>query len=65
MKFIHKLLNKEKTPWVKIVWEAYYSSTHPGDRSIRSYWWKDILKLLHKFKQIYNYKVGKGDTILF
>ena len=31
MKFLHKFFNKENTPWVKIIWEAYYQDSLPGD----------------------------------
>ena len=46
-----KFFNREDIPWVALVWESYYAaSSLPSMSKKGSFWWKDILKLLDKFK---------------
>lgn len=65
MKFLHKFLNREDIPWVQMVWETYYSNTLPGDRSVGSFWWKALLKLFPKYKEVALCNIGQGDTAFF
>lgn len=30
MKYLHKFMNKEDSPWVNIIWETYYQDYLPG-----------------------------------
>lgn len=39
MKNLFKFLNKEDTPWVKLIWENYYLSSTPDDKLKGSVWW--------------------------
>ena len=51
LKNMHKFYNKVDTPWVHLVWDKHYQ-----DEKLRShikkgsFWWRDNLKLLDKFK---------------
>lgn len=65
MKYLHKFMNKEDTPWVNIIWETYYQESLPGERMVGSFWWKTVLKLLPMYKTHARCKANKGDTTLF
>jgi hypothetical protein len=46
IKHLHKSFNREDLPW-----EQYYGSGKlPGNSKKGSFWWRDVLKLLDKFK---------------
>jgi len=46
-----KFFNREDLPWVSLVWESYYEAgSLPSLAKKGSFWWRDILKLLDKFK---------------
>ena len=46
-----KFFNKKDIPWVNLVWEKHYSNVKLPSRIKKgSFWWRDILKLLDKFK---------------
>jgi hypothetical protein len=61
LKHLHKFFNKDDTPWVSLVWEKYYGSgSLPGNSKKGSFWWRDILKLLDKFKGIARVEVRNG-----
>jgi len=51
LKFLHKFFNREDIPWVNLIWETYYRNDRlPISNNKGSFWWKDIIKLLDKFK---------------
>jgi hypothetical protein len=53
LKHLMKFFNKEDIPWVALVWEYYYENgCLPSSTKKGSFWWRDILKLLDKFKGI-------------
>lgn len=53
LKHLMKFFNKEDIPWVALVWECYYENgCLPSSTKKGSFWWRDILKLLDKFKGI-------------
>lgn len=54
MKHLHKFLNHEDFPWVKLIWESYYPGVVLSNRPMGSFWWKSVLKLLHQFNMISN-----------
>jgi hypothetical protein len=63
LKNFHKFFNKAEIPWVQLVWEKYYSNGKlPSHITKGSFWWKDILKLLDKFKGLARVKIFRGDT---
>lgn len=59
LKFLHKFFSKADMAWVNLVWENYYSNGElPGQNHRGSFWWRDILKLLDKFKGLARVIVG-------
>ena len=51
LKHLMKFFNKEDLPWILLVWESYYEAgSLPSLAKKGSFWWRDILKLLDKFK---------------
>jgi hypothetical protein len=66
LKFLHKFFNREDIPWVQLIWNTYYSAGKlPGQHKKGSFWWRDIVKLLHKFKNLTSITVADGSTVLF
>jgi len=48
---LHKFYNKHDIPWVNLVWEKHYGNGKlPSHIRKGSFWWRDILKLIDKFK---------------
>lgn len=65
IKHLHKFFNKEDIPWVSLVWEKYYGSGKlPRSGRKGSFWWRDIVKLLCKFKGMARVQIGNGSTCL-
>lgn len=61
VKHLHKFFNREDIPWVSLVWEKYYDSGKlPGNTKKGSFWWRDIVKLLDKFKGMARVEVKDG-----
>ena len=53
MKNLHKFYNRHDIPWVKLIWENYYSDAKlRGDSMIGSLWWKLNLHSLISLKQL-------------
>jgi hypothetical protein len=46
-------------------WKYYPNGKVPGHTMKGSFWWRDILRLLHSFKGIAQVQLGTCDTILF
>jgi hypothetical protein len=64
-KHLHKFLNRANLPWVKLVWEAYYSTALPPNNSRDvSFWWRYCLKCLPGFKALAQCSVASGASIL-
>jgi hypothetical protein len=65
LKQLMKLLNKEDIAWVALVWESYYkASSLPSMAKKGSFCWKDILKLLDKFKGRARAKINNPKSCL-
>lgn len=63
IKHLHKFFNKEDIPWVSLVWEKYYSSGKlPGNSKKGSFWWRDIVKLLDKYKGMAKVEIKNGSS---
>jgi hypothetical protein len=63
LKHLNKFFNKEDIPWVSLVWESYYGSdTLPSQGRKCSFWWRDILKLLDKFKGMAKVNINNGKS---
>jgi len=66
LKFLHKFYMRMNLPWVKLIWDAYYNDDSlPGQKKRRSFWWRDIVKLLDTYKSLASVKVAEGTTVLF
>jgi hypothetical protein len=65
MKHLHKFYNKANLPWVSMSWELYYSTSLPPARTREvSFWWRDCLKLLPRFKDLAKCEFVQGNAIL-
>lgn len=66
MKFLDKFFNKKDIPWVNLVWEKHYRGGRlPGTVKKGSFWWRDVIKLLQKYKDMVSIKVNNGSSCLF
>jgi hypothetical protein len=53
MKSLHKFFNKLNIPWVKLIWEYYYSNgKFPRTKKIGYFYWKNVTKLINQYKGI-------------
>ena len=63
LKNFHKFFNKENIPWVKLIWEMYYANGRlPQNKRKGSFWWRDLLKLLNKFKGMASCQINDGSS---
>jgi hypothetical protein len=66
LKFLHKFFSKADIPWVKLVWDNYHHNGKlPGQIKRGSFWWRDVVKLMDKFKSFAVVSVGDGSTVIF
>lgn len=66
IKNLHKFFNRHDIPWVQLVWEKHYKNRKlPSQVKKGSFWWRDILKSLSKFKELATVQLHCGSTILF
>jgi hypothetical protein len=50
---------------VKLVW-SYYPNRVPQEKKLRgSFWWRDVMKLVDKYRAVCTATAGSGDTIIF
>jgi hypothetical protein len=65
LKHVSKFFNKEDIPWVTLIWESYYEPDKlPPQGKKGSFWWRDILKLLDKFKGIARVNINDAKILL-
>jgi len=65
LKQLMKFFNKEDIPWVAFIWESYYEAgSLPSMAKKGSFWWKDILKLLDKFKGLARVNINNAKSCL-
>jgi hypothetical protein len=58
-----KFFSREDIPWVALIWESYYESRSlPSTTKNGSFWWRDILKLLDKFKGMAMVNINNAKT---
>lgn len=66
LKNLHKFFNRMDTPWVSLVWEKHYRNGRlPNHIKKGSFWWRDILKLLPKFKNFTRVNDEDGQSCPF
>jgi hypothetical protein len=51
-------------PWVSLVWEKHYPDGKFHNTKKGSFWWKDVLKLIDKFKGMATVTVKDGKDCL-
>lgn len=65
LKQLHKFFIKADIPWVHLIWKKHYSNGKlPSHVKKGSFWWKDILKLLDKFKGMASVSMADGSSCL-
>lgn len=65
MKNLHKFFNKLDIPWVHLVWEKHYRNGKlPGTQRKGSFWWRNNLKILEKYKELTVVQVQNGQSCL-
>jgi hypothetical protein len=64
MKNLHKFYNRADTLWVNIISANHYNNSLPSDKSVRSFWWRDILKIQESYKELARVEIGDGKTTL-
>ena len=66
LKHFHKFFNRLDIPWVNLIWHQHYGNGFKHIQSRKcSFWWRDILKLLDKYKGIASAKIIDGSTCFF
>lgn len=66
LKHASKFYNKADVPWVHLIWNTYYHESVPHATTLcGSFWWRDICKLMDKFRMVSSVQVNKGDSVLF
>lgn len=63
LKYLHKFFNRMDIPWVQLVWEKHYRNGRlPNHIKRGSFRWRDVLKLLDKFKGMAAVQLEDGKT---
>jgi hypothetical protein len=64
LKYLHKFFNEVDIPWVHLVWECYYRNEKlPNHHTLKAtFQWRDILRLLDKFKGVETISINTRDT---
>jgi hypothetical protein len=63
LKNLHKFFNKADIPWVHLIWEKHYRNGRLPNHTLKgSFWWRDILRLLGKFKSCASVLIQSGNT---
>ena len=65
IKNLHKFFNKQDLPWVQLCWSYYREGVPQVANLCGSFWWRDIMKLVHKYSEICTVQVHDGDSALF
>lgn len=66
MKHLSKFYNQADIPWVRLVWQKYYSNRVPHTaREMGSFWWRDIMRLNLLFRGIAKCQIGDGRSVCF
>ncbi|XP_073355123.1 uncharacterized protein [Aegilops tauschii subsp. strangulata] len=65
IKHANNFLNKKDLPWVSLIWDTYYHNRVPqGTSNCGSFWWKDICKVMHHFRECAWVQINAGNTAL-
>lgn len=66
LKHLDKFYNRKDIPWVKLIWQKYYSEGQvPHETTVKSsFWWRDIMSYSDHYKGIAQCKIGDGKTVM-
>ena len=65
-KMLHKFYNQNITPWVKLIWDTYYSDAIPhATAPCGSFWWRELVKLMPTYRGVTKVLINDGRSILF
>ena len=65
LKFLDKFYNRADTPWVTLIWNAYYTDKIPHAMDpCGSFWWKSVLKLSPLYRGFATAIIGNGSSVL-
>jgi hypothetical protein len=63
LKNLHKFFNKADIPWVHLIWEKHYRNGRLPNHTLKgSFWWREILRILGKFKSCASVTLQLGST---
>jgi hypothetical protein len=64
MKNLYQFYNRHDSPWVPLIWNAYYQNGKLPESCHQkgSFWWRDCISLVSKFKDITTCQIGTGQT---
>lgn len=67
LKHLDKFIHKRDLPWVNLILDKHYKNERlPNTATPKgSLWWRDVLKLLEKYKGMASVLVSDGKTCLF
>jgi hypothetical protein len=65
IKHLHNFFNKKDIRWVKLVSNYYPNGVPQATNLCGSFWWRDVMKLVDKYREICNATPGSGKIILF
>jgi hypothetical protein len=65
LKFLHKFFSQADIPWVNLIWTKYYNSGKlPGQQKKGSFWWRDVVSLIDKYKGMASATIADGSSVL-
>ena len=66
LKMLHKFYNQIDTPWVKLIWDTYYSDAIPhATAPCGSFWWRELVKLMPTYRGVTKVLINDGRSTLF
>ena len=66
LKMLHKFYNQIDTPWVKLIWDTYYSDAIPHAMApCGSFWWRELVKLMPTYRGVTKVLINDGRSTLF
>jgi len=66
LKDLHNFFNKSNLPWVELIWDKHYRNGRLPSSNVPkgSFLWRDVLKLLDKFKGMASVMISDGQSCL-
>ena len=60
IKQLHKFFNREDIPWIKLGWQYYPDGVTQVANLCGSFWWRDVMKLVDKYREFCVVQVHSG-----